>query len=231
MKKRIIIADEADLMLIGIETILKEHSLWEIIHTARSASELIEVSKELRPEVIVFNERLDQLIDVLVIVEHLKQTTPRSRLIVLGSLTEGLLIRDLFACGALAYLYEGDDLKDHLLSAVSAVVQERPYLSPTANSAYLLAMQSPLRDWQLDPEARTMLRLLMQGVHITEIASQMNIPMRRAYFLRHKLKQRFGATTNEHLISRAIAEGFSTPEAALEKQHVILPRRLSKLTG
>lgn len=231
MKKRIIIADEADLMLIGIETILKEQPNWEVIHTARSASELIEMGKEQQPDVIAFNERLDQLIDVLVIVERLKQVTPRSRLVVLGSLTEGLLIRDLFACGVLAYLYEGDDLKDHLLPALNAVLQERPYLTPTANSAYLLAMQSPLRDWHLDAEARTMLRLLMQGVHINGIAEQMDIPMRRAYFLRHKLKQRFGATTNEHLISRAIAEGFSTPESALEKQNVILPRRSSKLTG
>lgn len=132
---------------------------------------------------------------------------------ILGGLAEGLLIRDLFACGVLAYLFEGDDLKDHLLPAVSAVAQNRPYLSPTANSAYLVAMQSPLRDWQLDTEARAMLRLLMQGLPIADIARQLDIPMRRAYFLRYKLKQRFGATTNEHLISRAVAEGFAPTEA------------------
>jgi len=96
---------------------------------------------------------------------------------------------------------------------VSAVAQNRPYLSPTANSAYLVAMQSPLRDWQLDTEARAMLRLLMQGLPIADIARQLDIPMRRAYFLRYKLKQRFGATTNEHLISRAVAEGFAPTEA------------------
>ena len=213
MERRIIIADEADLMLIGIETILKNNPAWKIVYTARSASELIEVCRQQLPDVIILNERLDQLIDVLVVVERLKQVTPRTRLMVLGSLTEGLLIRDLFACGVLAYLFEGDDLKDHLLPAISAVVQDRPYLSPTANSAYLVAMQSPLRDWQLDSEARAMLRLLMQGLHIAEIARQLDIPMRRAYFLRHKLKQRFGAATNEHLISRAVAEGFSTPDA------------------
>jgi DNA-binding NarL/FixJ family response regulator len=230
VKKRILIADEADLMLIGIETVLQDQPTCEIVHVARSASELIEMSETLLPDVIVFNERLDAMFDVLVIVEQLQDVTPRARLIVLGGLTEGLLIRDLFASGVLAYLYAGDNLKDHLLPAIHAAVLERPYLSPTANSAYLLAMKSPLRDWQLDREARTVLRLLMQGAYINEIASQMNIPMRRAYFLRHKLKQRFGATTNEHLISRAIAEGFITPEAALEKQYEVLPRRLSKLT-
>jgi DNA-binding CsgD family transcriptional regulator len=53
----------------------------------------------------------------------------------------------------------------------------------------------------------------MQGLPIADIARQLDIPMRRAYFLRYKLKQRFGATTNEHLISRAVAEGFAPTEA------------------
>jgi DNA-binding NarL/FixJ family response regulator len=151
--------------------------------------------------------------DVLALVERLKQAGPKSRLMILGGLSEGLLIRDLFACGVLAYLYEGEDLKDHLLPAIGAVVQNRPYLSPTANSAYLIAMQSSQRNWQLDTEVRAMLRLLMQGVHIAEIARQLDIPMRRAHFLRYKLRRRFGATTNEHLISRAMAEGFSATDA------------------
>ena len=210
MKRRILIADEADLMLVGIQTILKDNPACEVVATARSASELLETCKQMRPEVILLNEQLDALVDVLALVERLKQVTPHARLMILGGVAEGLLIRDLFACGVLAYLFEGDD---HLLPAVSAVAQNRPYLSPSANSAYLVAMQSPLRDWQLDTEARAMLRLLMHGLPIADIARQLDIPMRRAYFLRYKLKQRFGATTNEHLISRAVAEGFAPTEA------------------
>jgi len=213
MHIRLLAADEADLMLVGIQTILKDSPACEVVATVRSASELLETCKQLRPEVIILNEQLDPMMDVLALVERLKQITPKSRLMILGGQSEGLLIRDLFACGVLAYLYTGDDLKNQLLSAIGAVVQNRPYLSPTANSAYLIAMQSPLRDWQLDIEARAMLRLLMQGLHIADIARQLDIPMRRAYFLRYKLRRRFGATTNEHLISRAVAEGFSTTDA------------------
>jgi two-component system invasion response regulator UvrY len=212
MHIRLVAADEADLMLVGIQTILKDSPACEVVATIRSASELLETCKQLHPDVILLNEQLDPLMDVLALVERLKQITPKSRLMILGGLSEGLLIRDLFACGVLAYLYEGEDLKDHLLPAIGAVVQNRPYLSPTANSAYLIAMQSPQRNWQLDTEVRAMLRLLMQGVHIAEIARQLDIPMRRAYFLRYKLRRRFGATTNEHLISRAMAEGFSATD-------------------
>jgi len=129
MKRRILIADEADLMLVGIQTILKDNPACEVVATARSASELLETCKQMRPEVILLNEQLDALVDVLALVERLKQVTPHARLMILGGLAEGLLIRDLFACGVLAYLFEGDALKDHLLPAVSAVAQNRPYLS------------------------------------------------------------------------------------------------------
>jgi DNA-binding NarL/FixJ family response regulator len=124
---------------------------------------------------------------------------------------DGLLIRDLFALGARGYLYKGDELQESLVRAVETVMRNRPYLSPTANAEYLVAMQSPERDWQLDGEARAVLRLLSQGCHVGQIALALDIPQRRVYWVRQKLRQRFGAVTNEHMISRATAEGFVFP--------------------
>ncbi len=213
MSKRILIADEADLTLIGIQTILSRHSDWAVAATARSADDLLTQISQHQPDIIVLGERLDPDMDVLMLVERARRTAPRAGLVVLGGLAEGLLIRDLFASGVLAYLFAGDDLQDHLLPALRAAAANRFYLSPTASSAYLVAMKSPLRDWQLDREARTVLRLLMAGRHIAEIARELDIPLRRAYWLRRKLRQRFGASTNEHLISRAVAEGYANPEA------------------
>jgi hypothetical protein len=34
------------------------------------------------------------------------------------------------------------------------------------------------------------------------------VPVRRIYWVGHKLRRRFGAETNEHLIARAAEEGF-----------------------
>ena len=79
MKRRILIADEADLMLVGIQTILKDNPACEVVATVRSASELLETCKQMRPEVIILNEQLDTLVDVLALVERLKHVTPQSR--------------------------------------------------------------------------------------------------------------------------------------------------------
>jgi DNA-binding NarL/FixJ family response regulator len=212
MTLRIILADEADLVLIGAQTILKDRPAFEVIHSARSGDDLLDAARRCLPEVIMFNERLDPLIDVLALVERLKHAAPDAHLIVLGSQVDGLLVRDLFACGVLGYLFSGDDLRDCLIPALSTVLNNRPYLSPTVNAEYLVAMQSPLRDWKLDSEARAVLRLLARGMHVNDIATQMDVPLRRIYWVRQKLRKRFGANTNEHLISMAVTEGFASTD-------------------
>lgn len=210
---RVLLADEADLVLIGTQVILKDRPDWQVIQTARSGEELLEAAGHWQPDIILFNEQLDPWIDVLALVERLKQTAPNSRQLVLGNKMDGLLVRDLFICGVLGYLFTGDDIGDCLIPALTAVMNNRPYLSPTANAEYLVAMQSPLRDWKLDSEARTVLRLLARGMHINEISKQLDVPLRRIYWVRQKLRKRFGANTNEHLISMAVAEGFTSADA------------------
>jgi DNA-binding NarL/FixJ family response regulator len=212
MEMQLLLADEADLILIGAQAVLKDRPDWTVIHTARSGGELLEAARRWQPDIILFNEHLDPLIDVLALVERLKHSAPTSRQIVLGNKVDGLLVRDLFVCGVLGYLFSGDDLGDCLIPALTTVMNNRPYLSPTANAEYLVAMKSPLRDWKLDSEARAVLRLLARGMHVSDIARQMDVPLRRVYWVRQKLRKRFGANTNEHLISMAVAEGFTTTD-------------------
>lgn len=173
--------------------------------------ETVRVSLPLLTDKFIACQTLDLLIDVLALIEQIKQRSSL-RMIVLGSVIDGLLVRDLFAAGAIGYLYLADDLTDCLISAVRTVLKDRFYLSPTVNAEYFVVMQSPRRDWQLDAEMRLVLRLLVQGCHMHDIAAQMKLSLRRVYWVREKLRGRFGVTTNEHLISRAVLEGFTASD-------------------
>lgn len=204
---QILIADAADLTLLGARMVLEKDNRFQIVGSVRSLSDLITTALQQQPDLILFNEWFYD-VDILSAVEQVQQSAPTARLIVMGSFADGLLIQDLFHIGVKGYLYKSDDLQDCLIQAVDTVMRDRLYLSPTANAEYLVAMQSPLRDWQLDAESRAVLRLLAHGLHITDIASQMQVPLRRIYWVRQKLRKRFGANTNEHLIRMAVAEGF-----------------------
>ncbi|MBK8138439.1 MAG: response regulator transcription factor [Chloroflexi bacterium] len=208
MTTHILIADSSSLTVVGAETLLKGRADTEITKV-ENGSALLKAAETAQPDLILIGDRFDPLIDTLALVERIHRAAPSIRVIVMGTPSDGLLIRDYFAVGAIGYLMVGDDLTTCLRKAVELALKNRPYLSPTANAEYLVAMKSPLRDWKLDAEARTVLRLLARGSNIADIANQLNIPLRRAYWVRLKLRRRFGASTNEHLISMALQEGYT----------------------
>jgi len=208
---RVVIAHPTDLVLIGAKAVLSDSPRYQIVAAVSDLALLVSVAHQHQPDVLVVHTELDPDMDMLKLVEVITATAPHARPILLGGLRDGLVIRDLFECGMWAYLYESDDLQECLPRAIDIVMRQRPYLSPTANSEYLVAMRSPQRDWHLDNEARAVLRMLAQGHHVGYLAYQMKLQPRRVYWIREKLRNRFGAQTNEHLMSRAAAEGYLFP--------------------
>ncbi len=208
MTVQVVIADEMDLALEGIKTILRLHAMFQVIGTHRALADLVEALKAQPPDVVLFGDRLEPDMDVLQLVERVQQAASRARLLVLGTLPSGLIVQELLSCGAAGYLYKNDPLSSCLAEAIHTVLQGRPYLSPTANAEYLLAMQTDRAGWRLDPEARDVLRLLAQGQRPQEIAFQRHVPVRRVYNVCERLRRRFGVETNEELMVRAAEEGF-----------------------
>lgn len=145
----------------------------------------------------------------------------RCRVLVTGSLNDGFFIRDLMLAGASGYLSKSDDLRPILVKALYSVVQDRAYLSATANTEFstILHKTRPGLLKAINEETREVLRMLANGMYPRAIAHELGISERRVYRLRQKLRTRFGAYTNEELIRRAVAEGFVFLHASIELMH------------
>ena len=203
----ILIADSSSLTVLGAETLLKGRA-HTFTTTAENADDLYTYAERYQPSLILLGDPFDPLVDLFTLVDRLRQCAPHTPIIVMGTTGAGLIIHDLFYLGIRGYLTKEDDLADCLLTAVDMVLRDRPYLSPTANSEYLLALQTKQEIWQLDEDERAVLRLLARGQTAREIAVQLQVSRRRVYWITEKLRYRFGAATNEHLINRANTEGF-----------------------
>lgn len=208
MTVRMVIADNMDLALEGLKAILCQYDAFQVVGTYRALADLLDALAAQPPDVILLGDRLEPGLDVLALVERVRQAAPRARIVILSNLSDGLIVRELFTIGAAGYLYKNDPLGLCLAEAIQTVLRKRPYLSPTANAEYLLAVQSGRADWQLDTEAREILRQLAQGFRPQEIALLRGVPVRRVYSVCEKLRRRFNAETNEHVIARAAEEGF-----------------------
>lgn len=207
---RVVIADDADLVILGVHSVLNTDHRFSVVGTARCVNDLLKTLEANTPDILILSEWIHNL-DILSAVETIHSVQSSLKIIVMGGLADGLLIRDLFDAGVRAYLYKSDDLCDLLVTGIDTVLLDRLYLSPTANAEYLIAMQSPNANERLDTEARQVLQLLAHGEHAGQISKRLGIDKRRVYWVREKLRRRFGAKTNEHLIQRAAAEGFIYP--------------------
>jgi len=208
MTVRIVMADDMDLALEGMKAILRQHGSFQIAGAYQLLSEMLQALADLRPDVILVGDKIEPGLDVLALVERIRQAAPRARIVVLSNLPDGLIVQELFNAGVAGYLYKNDPLSLYLIEAIQTVMRGRPYLSPTANSEYLLAMQSDRAGWQLDAEARDVLRLMANGYRPQEIAQLRNASVRRVYSVCERLRRRFGADTNVQLIALAAEEGF-----------------------
>lgn len=210
MAIRIVIADDADLVISGATQALEDHYRFRVSGTARSIDQLISEIRMQQPDVVLINEWIHNL-DILSAVDLIQTLSPTIKIIVMGGLADGLLIRDLFAYGVSGYLYKSDDLCDLLPIAVETVMLGRLYLSPTSNSEFLITAHNPYPHQTLSREDLQILQMLAHGDEVCEIADGLDVSLRHVYWVREKLRRRFGARTNEHLIQRATAEGFIYP--------------------
>jgi DNA-binding NarL/FixJ family response regulator len=205
---RIVLADDTDLALIGARAVVSRDDRFQVAGVCQSLPDLFDLITAAAPDVILLGDRLEPDLDVLALVERVQVAAPHARLIVMGRLPDGLIVHELLNSGVMGYLYKSDRLEEYLIEAVSAALRGKPYLSPAASAEFLLAVRDGRTGWQLDAEARDVLRLLAQGHRPQEIALMRHVPVRRIYWVGNKLRNRFGAETNEHLIARAAEEGF-----------------------
>lgn len=206
---RIVIADDVDLVLKGIQSVLMGWSEGEVIGTYQSVSELLDGLTKKPVDVVILDDRIDPECAPLYVIQQVQVIAPKAKIIILGTVVDGMVVQEFFARGIHGYLYKSDTLANTIIPAIRAVVMHgKLYLSPTAGAEHMAAMQEGRRRWQLDDEALTILRLLADGGHVSQIAHRLSVSPYRIYAVRNKLRARFGAENNEAMISRATAEGF-----------------------
>ncbi len=207
-KWRVTAADEVDLVLAGIKAILAGWEGCGEVTLFSRLPDLLEGLKVMPPDIIILGERLDPEYTILKLVGTVKAVTPHARLVLLGGPVDSCAVQELFDRGLHAYLCRSDPLNEFLIPALRAVMRGKPFFSPAVSAGFLSVTQARPPHCPLDSEALLVLQMLAEGQTVSQIASQLKVRLRHVYLVRNKLRRRFGAATNEVLLSHARAEGF-----------------------
>lgn len=211
MRKRLLIADDHELVLAGISQILAPE--FDIVGTANNGRALLNEAKRLLPDLIVVDLGMPELNGVEA-TRQVMAVAPRTKIIVLTQQLSSNHVHAAFQAGARGYVAK-QAAATELVTAVHAVLGNRYYVTPLAVPTAALksargAMDSNPAELFADaltPRQREVLELVARGKSAKEIASALNISVKTVDFHKGVLMDELGLRTTAELTRYAIANG------------------------
>ena len=199
----VLIADDHAIVKEGLVSLLKEHD-YNVVSAVADGHELIDAARRLQPDVIVTDLSMPGLsgLDVL---NRLKAEHIISKVIVLTMHRDGDLAARALRAGASAFLLK-HSAGDELLTAIHQALEGRVYLTPALTKEVLERMvgSQDRAEPQLTARQRDVLRLVLEGRRMKEIAASLELSARTVETHKYQMMQILGVNSTAELVKYAI---------------------------
>ena len=173
---RILVADDHDVVRMGIRLLLESQPGWVVCGEARTGREAVAKALELRPDLIVLDVSMPELNGVEV-TKQIRRSMPTSILIVTMYDSERMA-RAAIEAGASGYLSKAD-AGQVLIEAVHALLGNQTFVSERLHLANGIVSSKPgpptTPSESLTPREREVLQLLAEGKSNKEVAVALQI--------------------------------------------------------
>jgi DNA-binding NarL/FixJ family response regulator len=211
MTIRLAVAEDQRMVRELLVTLLVREADIEVVGEAASGPQAIEISANLRPDVLVLDIGLPE-IDGMEVTRTLKSMQPGLRILALSIHAEKQFVNEMLKAGADGYMVKSAALTE-LVPAIRIVAQGKLYLSPeVARDALgdLLAPRSAAEASGLGLREKQVLALLSGGKRSSEIAAQLHISVATVEAHRRNIMRKLGLHTVAELTKYALRHGLTS---------------------
>jgi DNA-binding NarL/FixJ family response regulator len=183
---RILIADDHDLLRLGVKNLLLSHSGWEVCAEATTGREAVSESEELKPDVAILDIGMPDL-NGLEAAKRIRKVSPNTEILILSIHHSDQLIREMVNAGVRGYIMKSDADRD-VISAVENLAHHKPFFTPVVtelilgrfNSSMLPKQIPELNGERLTAREREVVQLLAEGKSAKQVASSLGISTKTA---------------------------------------------------
>jgi DNA-binding NarL/FixJ family response regulator len=206
----IILTDDHQIVRDGIKAMLSDADGIRIIAQAGSGSELFDLLKTKKTDVIILDIELPDMSGID-ICSRITKEYPEIRILILSMYTGEEFIFKAISEGAKGYLPKNTS-REELVMAIKAVAGNREYFSPVISEimlkSYIQQAKSVNRDVRdlsdLSKREIEILRMLAEGYPNTEIAEKLFISIRTVESHKSHIMQKLEIHTTVELVKFAI---------------------------
>ena len=207
---KIVLADDHEIFRDGFKAMLKKQPLVELIGEASDGKELLEITRRLRPDVIVTDIKMPEM-DGLEATRILVKEFPSIGIIALSMIDEESLIIDMMEAGAKGYLIKNAH-KNEIMEAIKTVHRKQIYYCSEASSKLtrLLAKNEkiPFIKKEIIPAFSSkeieVIKCVCQEMSNKEIAEKLNLSTRTIEGYRERIQNKAGVKNSAGLVIFAI---------------------------
>jgi len=200
-----LIADDHTIVKEGLVSLLRAHD-FDVVAAVGDGEALIEAARRLRPDVIVTDLSMPGLtgLDVLIL---LKAERIPSKVVVLTMHNDGKRAAEAMRAGASAFLLK-ESAGEELITAINQALQGHIYLTPAVTKAVMERMGDPEPPpaSALTARQRDVLRLIVKGQRMKEIAAALNLSARTIETHKYEMMDVLGVHSTAELVRYAIEQ-------------------------
>jgi len=213
----VVLADDHVVVRQGLRALLESDPNIVITGEAANGLEAVDMVTRRKPTVLITDLMMPGL-DGLAIAQKLSRLKLNTRVIILSMYGDQAYVLTALTNGAAGYVLK-ESCGAELFQAIREVVAGRRYISPGISEASIgsfTSMGTMLQTAQagsaeiqdkLTVREREILRLFVEGVSSSDIASRLKISSRKVEFNRATCMKKLGLSTHEDLIRYAVQRG------------------------
>jgi DNA-binding NarL/FixJ family response regulator len=198
----VMLADDHVVFTDGIVRLLNDR--FEVVGTVADGTDLPDAVRRLRPDVVVMDISMPRL-SGLEALRRLRAGHDDSRVIFLTMHADARLAAEALRSGAKGFVLKQSSGQE-LVDAIDAVLQGRTYLTPALTEGVLALMSGPAdaSAAELSPRQREVLRLIVNGQRVKEIASTLGLSPRTVESVKYEMMRALSIHSTAELVRYAL---------------------------
>lgn len=215
MSIRIVLADDHIVLRQGLSQAIKGEPDMEVIGQAENGHKVIEMARELTPDVIIMDIAMPEL-NGIEATRQIVKNHHRIKIIALSMHSNKRFVFEMFRAGAKGYLLKDCEYEE-LINAIRVVMADKVYLSPSVT-------ESVIENYMLQPDAqdnafavlsdreREVLQLIAEGKTTKQIAKVLHVSPKTVEGHRIRIMHKLNIDSVANLTKYALKEGLTSTE-------------------
>ena len=207
---RILLADDHEVVRIGLRNLLEAQPNWEVVAEAADGKEAVAKAIETAPDIAIVEYALP-ILNGVEVTRQIRNRLPRTEVLIFSMQDNEALVEQLLRVGARGYLLKSD-ARHHFLAAIEALACHKPYFTGKVAEALLrsFTMRPGRKGSALTARERQIVQLIAEGHTNKDIATLLGISlktveMHRATIMR-KLKVESWAALVRYAVRNKLIE-------------------------